>query len=97
MSTLAWTRLDSTLPFSVKFILIFPSPGQIYIAKRLDCPHYQIEVSHLVDFYVCCDTLRIQVEFACPRRSLLHLASFVSYVNTETAEYGPLVATSCCK
>jgi hypothetical protein len=88
------TRLDQArarAPFLVKVILIFPSPSQIYIAKRLDCPHYQIEVSHLVDFLVCCETLRVQVEFACPRRSLLHLASFVSYVNTETAEYGTLV------
>jgi hypothetical protein len=47
------TRLDQArarAPFLVKVILIFPSPSQIYIAKRLDCPHYQIEVSHLVVF-----------------------------------------------
>jgi hypothetical protein len=88
------TRLDQArdrAPFLVKVILVFPSPSQIYFAKRLDCSHYQLEVIHLVDFLVFCETFGIQVEFACPRRSLLHLASFVSYVNAETAEYGPVV------
>jgi hypothetical protein len=72
----------------VKIHLLLPSTEQIYIAKRLDCPHYQIQVVDLIDFLVRCEDLRVPVEFGCPRRTLLHRNAFLSYVNAETEEYG---------
>ena len=74
-------------PQLVKIHLLLPNPEQIYVAKRLDCPHYQIGADDLIDFLLCCEELGVLVEYACPWTSSLHPDNFLSYVNSGTVEY----------